>query len=205
MKAAEATGSRTGSVRPSSEKRKGSIRPARFLTVLTALFLAGVLASCEAAVPSGNPGTGTDTAAEPAVDTEITAREAEGDFTLTTEDGTYSRTDTGYTITSAGTYTASGLLEGQITVEAGEEDEVVLELSGATVSCDRDSPIKVLSAGKAEISAKKGTENVINDNRAAKTAETDFQGEGAVYADCDLKIKGNGKLVVNASYHNGIH
>ncbi len=110
-----------------------------------------------------------------------------------------------YKITSAGTYVLSGLLEGQILVDAGEEDEVVIELTGATINYGADSPIKIISAKKVEISAKKDTENVINDTRAAKTTDVENQGEGAIYAVCDLKIKGSGTLVINASYNNGIH
>ncbi len=110
-----------------------------------------------------------------------------------------------YKITSAGTYVLSGLLEGQILVDAGEDDEVVIELTGATINYGADSPIKIISAKKVEISAKKDTENVINDTRAAKTTDVENQGEGAIYAVCDLKIKGSGTLVINASYNNGIH
>ncbi|MGX8704244.1 MAG: carbohydrate-binding domain-containing protein, partial [bacterium] len=69
----------------------------------------------------------------------------------------------------------------------------------------QDSPIKILSAEKVEISAKKGTDNVINDNRSEKNASDETQGEGAIYAKADLKLKGTGTLVVNASYNNGIH
>lgn len=110
-----------------------------------------------------------------------------------------------YKITSAGTYVLSGLLDGQILVDAGEDDEVVIELTGATINYGADSPIKIISAKKVEISAKKDTENVINDTRAAKTTDVENQGEGAIYAVCDLKIKGSGTLVINASYNNGIH
>ncbi len=110
-----------------------------------------------------------------------------------------------YKITSAGTYVLSGLLEGQILVDAGEDDEVVIELTGATINYGADSPIKIISAKKVEISAKKDTENVINDTRAAKTTDVENQGEGAIYAVCDLEIKGSGTLVINASYNNGIH
>ena len=94
---------------------------------------------------------------------------------------------------------------GEILVEAGEEDEITLELSGATIKYGEDSPIKILSAGSVDISAKSGSENVISDTRSAKTADDDSQGGGAVYAKCDLKLKGSGTLVINASYNNGVH
>lgn len=181
---------------------------------IPALILAMILALGLAACGTANSGSGSATnstgntasdAAEPVVDQNITAEEATGTFEITSEDGTFSNSGNVYTITSAGTYTASGLLEGQIVVDAGEDDEVVIELSGATINYGSDSPIKVLCAGNVDISAKKGTENVINDTRSTKTADDEDQGEGAIYATCDLKIKGNGTLVVNATYNNGIH
>ncbi len=191
----------------------------KIITSVLSLLIAAALTAC--GVINGTTDTVTDnvtkntvtTSAEsaadetavPVVDTEITASEATGTFEMKTEDGEFSNEKNVYTITSAGTYTATGLLEGQIIVDAGAEDEVVIELSGATVSCGTDSPVKILSAGSVDISAKKDTENVINDKRGVKTKDDDTQGEGAIYAKCDLKIKGNGTLVVNASYNNGIH
>ncbi|MBR0303093.1 MAG: carbohydrate-binding domain-containing protein, partial [Clostridia bacterium] len=154
---------------------------------------------------TNSTGNTASDAAEPVVDQNITAEEATGDFAMTTADGAFTDSGNVYTITSAGTYTASGLLEGQIVVDAGENDEVVIELSDATINNGSDSPIKIVSAGTVDVSAKKGTENVINDTRSTKTTDDENQGEGAIYAVCDLKIKGNGTLVINATYNNGIH
>ena len=150
-------------------------------------------------------GNATEEAPDPVTDQDNTAEETTELFVMTTEDSSISHSLNIYTITSAGTYTLTGFLEGQILVDAGEEDEVIIELSGTTITYGQDSPIKVVSAGKVEISAKKDTENVINDTRSVKTTDDDSQGEGAIYAKCDLKIKGTGTLVVNASYNNGIH
>ena len=127
-----------------------------------------------------------------------------GEFSLTTSDGVISQNGNIYKLTSAGTYTATGKLDGQILIEAGEEDEVVLELSNATINYDSDSPIKAVSAGKLEISAKSDTANTVNDNRKTKTSDIADQGEAAIYAKTDLKLKGGGVLVVNGSYNNGV-
>ena len=175
----------------------------RIFSIITVLIIVLSLASCGIL---GNDGSEADIgSAEPVTDDTISAREATGDFTITTQDGTFLNSGNTYTVTSAGTYVLSGCLEGQVTVEAGDDDEVILELSGVTITCGKDSPIKILNADKVEISAKKDTENVINDTRSAKTAENDEQGEGAIYAKCDLKLKGNGTLVVSAAYNNGVH
>ena len=171
----------------------------KYLSILLAVLLAASLAAC------GTAQNAADTPAGPVVDQEITAKEATGDFSIATAGGKYTETGGVITITSAGTYTLSGRLEGQILVQAGASDEVVIELAGATITCGSDSPIKALSAGNVEISAKKDTENVINDTRSAKTADDPDQGEGAISAKCDLKLKGAGTLIVNAAYNNGIH
>ena len=129
-----------------------------------------------------------------------------GDFELTTEDGTFTQENGVFTITTAGTYKASGVLEnGQILINATKNDEVVLELNGTSISCNADSPIKALKADKLEISAKKNTENGIYDKRTLKTVDNEEMGEGAIHAKCDLKLKGAGLLVVEGNYNNGIH
>ena len=154
--------------------------------------------------------TADTTTEEPAADATESfdaVEEATGDFTIVTTGETAAYTSEGnvYTLTGAGTYTLSGALTGQILVNAGEKDEVEIVLSGVTITYGSDSPIKVVSADKVEISAEKDTENVIKDTRAAKTVDSDAQGEGAISANCDLKLKGNGVLVVEAAYNNGVH
>ena len=141
--------------------------------------------------------------ADAVTDDSIHAAEATGAFSLTSEDGTFTQSGSIYTITAAGTYVLSGALNGQILVDAGDDDEVVLELSGVTISYDQDSPIKCLNADKVEISAKADTENVIKDTRSTKTVSSGG-GNGAIYAKTDLKLKGSGVLVVTAGYNNGV-
>ena len=136
---------------------------------------------------------------------EISVEDNTDEFAVTTTDGEYEKANNIYTLKKAGTYSLSGNLEGQILVEAGEDDEVVIELNNVSISYDQDSPIKALTAGKVEISAKKDTGNSVIDNRKAKTVDTDTLGEGAIYAKTDLKLKGSGTLVVEGNYNNGIH
>ena len=136
---------------------------------------------------------------------EIEVEEVTEEFEISTSDGTYTKTGSVYKITAAGTYTLTGKLTGQILIEAGDDDEVVLELNGVSITYGSDSPIKAVSGSKLEISAKKDTDNVIKDTRSAKTSEVDSQGEGAISADIDLKLKGTGTLVVTGNYNNGVH
>jgi len=139
---------------------------------------------------------------------DIVVTEPTGEFAIAQSDGlTDGVTVEGnvYTITKAGTFTLSGKLEGQVVVNASSSDVVEIDLEGVSISYNADSPIKVVSADKVEISAKKGTENMITDTRSHKSVDSEDQGEGALSAKTDLKLKGAGTLVVSGNYNNGVH
>lgn len=128
-----------------------------------------------------------------------------GSFNLVTSDGAFTNDNNIYTITKGGTYTLSGVLNGQVIVSAPSSDEVGLDLNGVTIEYNQDSPIKILTCDKTEISAKSGSKNLIKDNRAVKTVDNESVGEGAINAKTDLKLKGSGTLVVVGNYNNGVH
>lgn len=174
------------------------------LSVLSILALVGCSTNQSGGSTSVD-GSGYNTEVEVEDPEVIDVDENTGEFSISTSDGTYSKSGSIYTLSKAGTYSLSGKLEGQILVSAAETDEVVIELNGVSISYDQDSPIKAVSADKVEISAKKNTENTISDNRSVKAVDTDTLGEGAIYADCDLKLKGSGTLVVTGNYNNGVH
>ncbi len=177
-------------------------------TAICMLTLAACGVTSENVLPSQETERSAETdyvAAEAAVDTTFdNVTEATDDFSIATEDGDYTSDGGAYTILKGGTYTLSGYLEGQVIIDAPDE-EVTLELSGATIVCSTDSPIKATDAEKVEIAAKKDTENVIKDTRSEKTSDDDAKGTGAISAKCDLKLKGNGILVIEANYNNGVH
>ena len=99
----------------------------KILAIILALHLVIALAAC--AEQTGQTGqtegetyveeNKTSDVAEPVVDEQITAAEATGTFTMETQDGTFTNDGNVYTITAAGTYTTSGLLNGQILIDAG--------------------------------------------------------------------------------------
>ena len=189
----------------------------RLLIPLSALALLTMVGCSINLNNTTNTGTNTTDTSEYGSDydynDEITVEEPETieevetntEFEIVTEDGEYTKSDSVYKITKAGTYTLAGKLEGQILVEAGDDDEVILELNGVTITYDSDSPIKAVSGSKLEVSAKKDTDNVVKDNRANKKTDDENQGEGAISADIDLKLKGSGTLVVTGNYNNGVH
>lgn len=129
------------------------------------------------------------------------------DFTVTsdTSDGV-TQSGSVYTITKAGEYTVTGLLsEGQLIVDAGDEDEITIVLNGTSITCSSGSPIYVKNASEVKIKSEENSFNEVIDNRAEATADSsDDNGNAAIYATCDLKLVGKGALVVTANYNNGI-
>lgn len=106
------------------------------------------------------------------------------------------------TILKGREYTISGSLsDGQIIVNVGETENAILNLSGVNISCSTSSPICINSGNEVDISAKKGTNNYIIDNRSETTLEED----AAIYSLVDLDIKGKGYLSVEGNCLDGIH
>ena len=130
-----------------------------------------------------------------------------GDFTVTsdTSDGV-TQSGSVYTITKAGEYTVTGLLsDGQLIVDAGDEDEVTIVLNGTSITCSSGSPIYVKNASEVKIKSEENTFNEVIDKRAEATDDSsDDNGNAAIYATCDLKLVGKGALVVTGNYNNGI-
>ncbi|MBR1846449.1 MAG: carbohydrate-binding domain-containing protein [Bacilli bacterium] len=160
-----------------------------------------LLASC-----GSNGSSSTKNVSISANSVSIASDTVQGDFSLSTEDGSVSTSDNVYTISAAGTYTATGkLADGMIYVAAGEEDEVEIVFNGASITNSTNSAIFVESAGEVKIKAKNGTSNFVTDSRSEQTTEDDSQGPAAIYAKADLKLAGQGALTVVGGYNNGVH
>ena len=130
------------------------------------------------------------------------ARIASGEFTASSSDGDISQSGSAYTVTSAGEYELSGSIEdGQIIVNAGDDDEVTLVLKDFSISCSYSAPILVLNAKDVTIKAESGTYNTVTDLRAENS--TDEQ-SAAIWSSVDLKISGKGTLIVKTDYNDGI-
>lgn len=116
-------------------------------------------------------------------------------------------------ITSEGTYLLKGeLLDGQIYVAAGEDDEITLRLAGVLAANEDDAVIRVENAGRVEIILEEGTHNRLQsgeapaeDTSGEETEEESQENKGALYARCDLSIGGTGELEVLGHLNNGIH
>lgn len=94
----------------------------------------------------------------------------------------------------------SGNFTGALSFTFNEETDLEIELNGVTITSEIECPLYVEEAGGVDISSKKNSENIINDNREA-TEEL----KSAIYTTCDLKLKGTGTLKVISQNNNGIH
>jgi len=183
--------------------------------ILTMCLMTAGCARNSTSTTTASSGETTITSGITKEDTDVThADDAEnyrvsitGDFTVTsdTSDGV-TQSGSVYTITKAGEYTVAGLLsEGQLIVDAGDEDEVTIVLNGTSITCSSGSPIYVKNASKVEIKSEENSFNEVIDNRTEATEDSsDDAGNAAIYATCDLKLVGKGALVVTGNYNNGI-
>lgn len=183
--------------------------------ILTMCLMTAGCARNSTSTTTASGGETTITSAITKEDTDVThADDAEnyrvsitGDFTVTsdTSDGV-TQSGSVYTITKAGEYTVAGLLsEGQLIVDAGDEDEVTIVLNGTSITCSSGSPIYVKNASEVKIKSEENSFNEVIDNRTETTEDSsDDAGNAAIYATCDLKLVGKGALVVTGNYNNGI-
>ena len=155
----------------------------------------------------------TVTSNSPVTPTDIPNDTISKEFSFTTENGEFACENNVYTITKVGTYVVTGkLAEGQIVVNvpedpdvAEEDDVVVIELSGASISCSTECPIHVIDCRDVEISAKKKTNNYLYDHSSLKDSTNDPYGAAIYVENGDLKLKGTGALVCVSTNNNGIH
>ncbi len=108
------------------------------------------------------------------------------------------------TISSAGTYLLSGNInDGKIIINSTDKKAVRLVLNGFSISCSDSAPIYATTEDKVIITLANETQNSISDTSREITSDEN-EPTGAVYCQSDLTFNGNGKLVVNAEYADGI-
>ena len=119
-----------------------------------------------------------------------------------TEDG--SETVNPYLITKAGTYTFKGdINDVMITVDAPAQ-EVILVLEGANINNSAGPALFVREADKVIIQPAAGTTNTISDGSSYIVTDGGSTLDGAIFSKGDLKIDGEGTLIVNGNYKHGI-
>jgi len=196
------------------------------IAVLTAALLLAAAAGCgsvedivkdstpsAAAAPAQATSPGADSAPSSGNEPETLedpvdeSKEATGEFTVAAANagGTVESDGSVWTVKSAGEYTVTGSLEnGQIIVDAGDEDEVVLILSNTSITSADGAPILILSAGEATVRSGEGTYNTVYDARSGEPTSEDEEYNAAIWSDCDLKLTGKGTLIVTSDYDNGV-
>ena len=108
-------------------------------------------------------------------------------------------------IRTTGTYVIEGTLDdGQIVVDAEDAGTVRLVLNGASITSSTSAAIYVKQADQTVISLEAGTENVVTDAKEYVFASEEDEPSGTIFSKDDLSINGDGKLVVNANYKDGI-
>lgn len=100
-------------------------------------------------------------------------------------------------IDSAGTYSLTGTLAGNVLVDPGAGD-VTLVLDGATIESANTAGIAALSGDSLTIALAAGTENTVSDGGS------DDDCDAAIYSAVDLTFEGDGALTVNGNNQEGI-
>lgn len=171
---------------------------------LIAVLLCG---SACGALTEGNGTAAQDAADVPEQRTEI---RLETDHITATGEGV-SIDGTTVSIKQAGEYFITGMLDnGQIYVNAGGDDLVVLSLGGIEISNTEKAAIYVENAGLTRIVAEAGTVNRVQSgaeieiDTTGQTEADETVSGGAIYAGDDLAVTGDGTLQVFGYLNNGI-
>ncbi|OUM61596.1 Non-catalytic module family DOC2 [Piromyces sp. E2] len=103
-------------------------------------------------------------------------------------------------ISAAGTYIVQGSLQGQIRIEATENDFIHLVLNSATISSSSGPAIYGMNADKITIT-------LVGNNKLTDTTNytvVDEEPDACLFIDADLSINGSGSLSVTGNYSDAI-
>ena len=103
-----------------------------------------------------------------------------------------------FTATDAGTYILTGSTDSGVVVKS--DGNVRLILNGVTISNKNGVTIYVENANNVVLNLADGSTNTVSDASTRADATLD----GAIFSHDDLLISGNGSLVVNSNYADGI-
>ncbi len=108
-------------------------------------------------------------------------------------------------ITEPGTYILSGILsDGQIVVNAGDNDKVQLVLNNADITNSSGPAIYVRSADKVFITLPEGTTSSLTDGASYNMNDDENDPDGCIFSKDDLTINGSGTVNVVGNYGHGI-
>jgi len=105
-------------------------------------------------------------------------------------------------ITDAGTYVIEGLLNGQLYIEAEDDDFVHVILNDVTIFSRHGPAIYGARASKITITSVGKSSLVDTDNYSYE--ENENKPDACLYAECDLSLNGPGSLTVTGNYGEAI-
>lgn len=110
-------------------------------------------------------------------------------------------------ITKGGAYVVSGnTQDGQIRIEAGEDELVHLILNQAELSNKTTAPVYSVEKAKVVLTLADGTKNIIEDGNVYQYESSDEdEPDAPVFVKGDLTINGSGRLEIHGNYKCGIH
>lgn len=110
------------------------------------------------------------------------------------------------TISASGTYVVTGTLtDGQLCIDAGDEDDVHLVLNQTAITCSDNAPIYCANANELVITLADGSENILTDGTSYTfQSSKEDEPDAAIFSHDDLIINGSGKLTVTGNYQKGI-
>jgi hypothetical protein len=109
------------------------------------------------------------------------------------------------TINSAGTYILSGELKnGQILVDAGNDDQIRLILNGVDLSNSDSAPLYILRAGGTVITLAEETVNILTGGEERDLTGNTREPDGVLYSNSKLTINGSGTLIIVGKNRHGI-
>lgn len=173
------------------------------LILISVLLLAFVFSSCsindaDKDRQSGVPGNSTPSSKE------ITLVLDGANFTISDSEA-FSTSGKTLTLTKAGTYRISGTLtDGQIAVAVDKTKEVTLILDGLTASNSTSGVLYIRSADKVTVELAAGSTNTLTDAEEYVYADSETKPNACLYSGEDLIIRGEGTLIVNGKFNNGI-
>lgn len=108
------------------------------------------------------------------------------------------------TISKGGIYVFEGTLtDGQVEVNSTDSEIVRLIFNGVEITNNDGAAIVVTDAEKTVISLEKGTKNTISDGKTYSNTSEEAP-NATIFSKKDLTVNGDGSLVVNGNFNNGI-